>query len=90
VGVITWVAAQTLAHWIPPDVRSNAFSRFIAAHDVIVEVRLPKRLAEQSLSLESGCLFKARSEENQVRCVECASDQNVEVVRHQAPSMKSK
>jgi hypothetical protein len=53
-------------------------------------VRLPERFPEQSFPLESGYLFEAGSEENHVGRVECPSDQNVEVIRHQAPSMKSK
>jgi hypothetical protein len=69
---------------IRPDVRSNAFTRFVAAHDVIVGVRLPKRLAEQSLPFESSCLFEASSEENHIGRVGRARDQDVEMIRHQA------
>jgi hypothetical protein len=90
VGIIAWIATQTFAHWIRPYVRSNAFTRFVTAHDVIVGVSLPERLAEQSLPLESSCLFEASGEENHVGCVERARDQNVEVIRHKAPSMKLK
>jgi len=90
VGIITWVATQTFAHRNRPDVGSNAFTRFVAAHDVIVGVSLPKRLAELSFPFESSCLFEASGEANHVGCVECARDQNVEVIRHQAPSMKLK
>ena len=88
--ILARVATQAFADRIPPDVRSDGFTRFIAAHDVIVEVRLPKRLAEQSFSFKSGYLFETSSEENHVGCVERASDQNVQVIRHQAPSMKVK
>jgi hypothetical protein len=90
VRIIAWIATQPFADWIPPDVCSNAFTRLVAPYDLIVGVRLPERFPEQSFPLESGYLFEAGSEENHVGCVECPSDQNVEVIRHQAPSMKSK
>lgn len=87
-AIIARAGAQAFTDWIPPDVAGDVFDRFAASEDVVVVAALPQALVSSLHEFVGRALLELVDELYQVSGVSLSLGQKVEMVRHDAISVK--